>query len=292
MKVRVHLLSSFGLDESGGSPAGVVLNADTFTSDQKKAIAKEVGFSETAFVQKSDRADFKVTFFTPVEEVDLCGHATIATYSLLFAKNILPPGEYTQELKAGVLKIVVKEDGTVVMDQTVPKFGKKIEASVIANVLEIPTEWITSTNLIPQVVSTGLNDLIIPLDTREHLFSIELNDSKISQFEKQHTLDSFHMFTFETIKKDSIANSRNCDPLHGIHEESATGSSTGALACYLFKNEKLSQKQLQKKLLFEQGYSMKKPSQIAVSLTTDQEEITRVQVGGKAIITGEKEINL
>ena len=46
-------------------------------------IAKKIGYSETAFVMKSDKADFRVRFFTPVDEVDLCGHATIATYNLL-----------------------------------------------------------------------------------------------------------------------------------------------------------------------------------------------------------------
>ncbi len=100
-----------------------------------------------------------------------------------------------------------------------------------------------------------------------------------------------HIFTFDTVDEDAIAHSRNFDPLHGIHEESATGSSTGALACYLYINKKVSLQQISQ-LFFEQGYSMRKPSQIIVSLVVNGHEITRVQVGGKAIITGEKQINL
>jgi len=284
-------MNSFGLDSSGGNPAGVVLDADSLSDIQKKMIAREVGFSETAFVQKSDKADLKVTFFTPIEEVDLCGHATIATYALLLEKNLLSPGEYLQELKAGILKININENGIIVMDQTLPKFKNEIDSIEIVDALQIPVEWVTSTNLIPQVVSTGLNDLLIPIKTREQLFSIKLNDERISRFQKQHGLDSFHMFTFDTIEKNLVANSRNSDPLHGIHEESATGSATGALACYLFDREKLSKYHLNK-LLFEQGYSMGQHSQITVSLEVNGQKITRVQVGGKAVITGEKIINI
>ena len=92
----------------------------------------------------------------------------------------------------------------------------------------------TSTFLMPSIVSTGLNDLIIPIDKREHLFSITPDNKRISDFEKENGLDSFHIFTFDTVSKNAVAQSRNSDPIHGIHEESATGSSTGALACYLY----------------------------------------------------------
>ena len=78
-------------------------------------IAKIVGFSETAFVLKSNNADFKVKFFTPHSEVDLCGHATIATLYLLANKGIIRVGGYTQETKAGVLKVENHEDGTIYM---------------------------------------------------------------------------------------------------------------------------------------------------------------------------------
>lgn len=288
MTVTAYLVNVFGVDVSGGNPAGVVLDADTLTAEQKKAIAKEIGFSETAFIQKSSKADFNITFFTPNAEVDLCGHATIAAWTVLFKKGIISAGEYTQEIRAGVLKVTVLEDGTIIMDQTPPVFKKEVAPETIATALGIPSTWITATELMPQVVSTGLNDVHVPIDTREHLFSIEADDAGISDFEKTHMLDSLHVFTLDTIEKTSIANSRNFDPLHAIPEESATGSATGALACYLYKNNKLPQ-QLGT-LSFEQGYSMKNPSKISVSLEVKDEKVKRVQVGGKANILGEKEI--
>ena len=106
MDLTVYKLSSFPKEGHGGNEAGVVLDADSLKDKEMLKIAKEVGFSETAFVSNSNVADFKVRFFTPVNEVSLCGHATIATFNLLRDKEIISPGIYTQETKAGILKLV------------------------------------------------------------------------------------------------------------------------------------------------------------------------------------------
>ena len=76
MGVIVYTLYSFAKDNKGGNLAGVVLDADDLSDIQMLNIANQVGFSETAFVHKSNKATFKVRFFTPNSEVDLCGHAT------------------------------------------------------------------------------------------------------------------------------------------------------------------------------------------------------------------------
>ena len=82
--VHVYVMSAFSKENKGGNKAGVVLNREDLTVRQKMAIAKELGYSETAFVTHSDVADYKIEYFTPTDEVPLCGHATIATFSLLF----------------------------------------------------------------------------------------------------------------------------------------------------------------------------------------------------------------
>ena len=126
MKIQVHTLNAFAKTENGGNPAGVVLNASDLSDEQMLEVAKKVGFSETAFVQKSDNADFKVKFFTPSAEVDLCGHATIATFYLLGNKQVIQPGDYKQETKAGILNIEILHDGSVLMDQNTPIFLYKL----------------------------------------------------------------------------------------------------------------------------------------------------------------------
>ncbi len=292
MQIHVDILNAFTKNGQGGNPAGVVIGIEgkTLSEADMLSVAKQVNLSETAFVGISDKADFRVRFFTPTDELDLCGHATIAAWTQLFHKGIIKPGKYTQEIQAGILQVNVLPDGRVIMDQTLPKFKKEIDETQIAEILGIPVAWIRNTKHTPQVVSTGLNDLLIPLDTREHLFAIQLNDDKISRFEKENGLDSFHLFTLDALEKNSIANSRSADPLHGIHEESATGSAHGALACYLFQKRIITVEKAMEGLVFEQGYSMQRPSEIFVRLDTQDGEITKVQVGGFAAITGVKEI--
>lgn len=118
-------MRAFAKTEKGGNPAGVVFDADGLSESSMKEIASEVGYSETAFVMKSHMADFRVRFFTPIEEVDLCGHATIAAFNLMRDEKIILPGNYTQETKAGVLKLRVYEN-TVFMEQKNLNFSKSL----------------------------------------------------------------------------------------------------------------------------------------------------------------------
>lgn len=288
MTVKTYLLNSFGVNQDDGNPAGVVLNAEKLSDIQKKEIAAKIGFSETAFVEKSDKANFKVTFFTPTEEVDLCGHATIATYSLLLKLGQIKPGEFTQELKAGILKVSVEKDSKVIMDQSLPIFSDPVSPEEVASILGVSVNDISSTNLIPQILSTGLRDIIVPISSREILNKIVPNLKAMSSLNKKTDTIGFHIFTFDVVNSKATANSRNFAPLYGINEESATGSSTGALACYIYKYGRL--KGNLENLVFEQGYSMNKPSEIIVSLNVDTGKITRVRVGGKASLFEEKNL--
>ena len=279
MKVQVFTLNAFAKTENGGNPAGVVLNSDGLSDAQMLSIAKKIGFSETAFVQKSDNADFRVKFFTPSAEVDLCGHATIATFYLLAKRQIIQQGEYTQETKAGVLKIEILQDGSVLMDQNPPKFFDKIDKDLIAESLSISAEVIMD-DLPIQIVSTGLKDIFIPIKSLNQLTQIKPDFEKVNEISKRFDVIGYHLFALET-KFDSIAHCRNFAPLYDIYEEAATGTSSGALSCYLFKYAKINESRIND-LIFEQGYSMDRPSEIKAKLEVNGEEITRVRVGGIA----------
>lgn len=290
MKIKVYLLNVFGISKFGGNPAGIVLNADLLTNEQKKYISKVIGFSETAFVSKSKNADFKVSFFTPKEEVDFCGHATVATYFLLLNKKIIQKNtEYTQELKAGILKIFVNQDTSIIVDQVLPIFSETFSSKQVQSIFNTKIKQVDKLPI--QIVSTGLKDVFLPVIDRKTLFDLKPEFKKMAEFNKTTNTIGFHAFSLDTISLDATAHCRNFAPLYGINEEAATGSSNGALACYLQTYEKLKKKSLNN-LIFEQGYSMNKPSEIIAKLELKNKSITRVQVGGKAYIIGKKEIEL
>ena len=84
--VKVKQIDVFTNNAFSGNPAGVVSEAEILSKEEMQLIACEMSLSETAFIVKPSRnsdADYGVRFFTPKNEVDLCGHATIATVHAL-----------------------------------------------------------------------------------------------------------------------------------------------------------------------------------------------------------------
>ncbi len=279
-KINVATLNAFARTPEGGNPAGVVLDADHLDETSMQRIAARVGMSETAFVQKSAVADFKVRFFTPAAEVDLCGHATIATFSHLFGLRLIRAGQYRQETKAGTLGIEVQTDGTIFMEQTLPVFGNAIDGGDIAASLGKGPASLAP-DMPVQIVSTGLRDTMVPIVSLRELSSLAPDFDRITDISRELGAVGYHAFSLET-KYGSTAHCRNFAPLYAIPEEAATGTSSGALACYLFKHGKVTREQA-RRLVFEQGYSMGRPSEILVRLDIEGKDIAGVYVGGKAI---------
>ncbi len=272
--MKAYILNAFAINTKGGNGAGVVLEADNLSHDEMLSIANSIGLSETAFVSKSEKADFKVRFFTPTSEVDLCGHATVATFHILHKEGLLC-GNYTQETKAGVLNIKVDKKGEVFMEQTLPKHYDVKDKQAILTSLNLCEE-----DLLPlpiEVVSTGVRDIIIPVKDINILKNIKPDFNKISQVSEVNNVLGYHVFTLDT--NNAIASTRNFAPFCGIDEECATGTSNGALACYLYKHHMLENYE---NLVFEQGYFMSQPSEIKVTLEVLNNKITKVLVGGNS----------
>ena len=289
MKIKAYTLNAFAKTIDGGNPAGVVLNADGLSQNNMKIIAGILGLSETAFVMRSNVADFKVRFFTPNEEVDLCGHATIGTFHTLLSRGIIKPGNFSQETRAGVLNVEVKEDLSIMMTQNTPGFYEIIDKEEIADSLNICSNQISEDSPV-QIVSTGLRDILVPIKKLAVLNDINPDFEKIKAISRKYKTIGYHLFTLQSLY-GSTACCRNLAPLYGIPEESATGTSNGALGCYLFKYGKIKAHN-PCLLVFEQGYTMKKPSEIMVSITSDEKEIVDVRVGGIALNLSEIEIDI
>lgn len=275
MDVVVYRLTSFPKEIHGGNEAGVVLDADTLNEKEMLKIAKEVGYSETAFVSKSDKADFKVRFFTPTIEVSLCGHATIATFNLLRDKKIITIGNYTQETKAGILKLDVKED-IVFMEQNAPVYGQVIEPLEFINCF-YNKDYINQ-ELPIIILSTGMKEIFLPVNSVKILNNLTPNIDEIIKISKKYDVIGIHVFS--VTKDQADAYGRNFAPIVGINEESATGTSNGALGCYLNKYVNTDKSEF----ILRQGYSMNKPSEIITKLEIQNKNIDLVWVGGIAKI--------
>lgn len=273
----IYRVTAFSDSIDGGNLAGVVLDADSFSEEQMLGIAKEVGYSETAFVMRSTRANFKVRFFTPTDEVDLCGHATIATFNLLRDLGIITVGCYTQETKAGILKLQIY-DKYVYMEQNTPMYYAVIDKNEIEGCFESHRrDYIGDMPI--QIVSTGLKDIILHVKDLETLLDLRPNLDLIDAISRKYDVVGIHAFCLDTLHGGD-AHVRNFAPRYGIDEEAATGTSNAALACYMMKYLK---NQFDGNLVIEQGHSMKKPSKIIVKVRANYDDVIEVYVGGSAI---------
>jgi PhzF family phenazine biosynthesis protein len=285
MNVEVSLIKTFTKDKSRGNPAGVVLDADNLTSEQMVGISSKLGFSESAFVQKPEKADFRVRFFTLTQEVNLCGHATIATFYELMRTGRISVGENpiqkTQQTGAGVLPVTCHPNGLIMMDQTEPIFYEPgPNRKIVATLLSLKEEDLDNSPI--QSVSTGTPKLIIPIKNLDRLFAIEPDLDGISQYCREHNTNGFYPFTQETRSKYADFHTRQFNPLFGINEDPITGVAAGALACYASKYQ-LSDKS---SLVIEQGYIMNKEGLIYVDIKDG------VKVGGFAVKFDEQTISI
>lgn len=275
--MKIWRLRAFPKTNYGGNKAGVVPDATGLSEAQMQQIAHDVGYSETAFVIPGNETDFQVRFFTPTAEVDLCGHATIATFNLLRDTKQINVGFFTQETKAGILKLDVRDD-VVYMEQPKPTFFETIKPYELTPCFT-QDDFVDSSSPI-QVVSTGIKEIFVPVKSIELLHQLTPNIEEITRLSKRYGAIGIHAFALDD-KVDAYG--RNFAPVVGIDEESATGTSNGALSCYLYQYVKQ-----QEHYILRQGYSMNEPSEIVTTIELKNGTIDTVWVGGSATIIEEE----
>jgi PhzF family phenazine biosynthesis protein len=173
MEIEIQIINAFTDGESGGNPAGVVLDADKLSVSQKLKIAAKVGLSETAFVSSSKSADFKLDFFTPKRQIAHCGHATIATFSYLQQLGRIGTAATSKETIDGNRNIFIDGD-MAFMEQLAPSYKEvdHLMESLISS-LGISVRDLLS-NYKPFIVNTGNSFLVVPLKDQTTVLSVEI----------------------------------------------------------------------------------------------------------------------
>lgn len=281
----VAIVKAFTHENQGGNGAGIVVLNEQISDDRKQEIANKVGLSETAFIFKQDENDYNLSFFTPVCEVDLCGHATIAAFYYLgkmgHVKGFNETRTVYQNTKAGRLKIEITfknhDVEYVLMQQSRPQiYGELKEIKQIAASLNIDEGSIglTDYDISPTIVSTGLKDILVPVRTRDVLNNLKADFKMIEDISYENDVVGYHVFTIEKGK----VYARNFAPKVGIDEECATGTSNGVLGSLLFS------KGFSNHMEVIQGEAMNQKSLIYVKVDCHKGTMD-VYVGGKANVT-------
>ena len=280
--MELYVADAFTTTRFSGNQAGVaLLGAEEFPAESLMgALAGELKHSETAFVRQTGEKAFHIRYFTPAEEVDLCGHATIAAFTVLRDTGAISPGDYALHTRSGDLEIGVGADA-VWMDMAAPQDGRSFsaqeqEALYAAYGLSLADR---PEGLEPQAVSTGLMDILLPVKDQETLDRALQNEGEVTRLSEHYGVVGVHMFCPHT--PDAAAHCRNFAPLYAIPEEAATGTSNGALTYYLYRRGLIRAGEVNR---FVQGEKMGKPSEILSSIAEDAGGI-KVRVGGRALLT-------
>ena len=281
MFVLVQTVAAFPDGERGGNPAGVVVDANGLSREQKQTVARRVGLSETAFVSISSIASCKLDFFTPTRQIPHCGHATIAAFYLLRQLGLVDDGPHSKETIDGTRRIQV-DGGVVFMEQRAPRYAPvPVESGMGERVL---TALAISRDRLadgpgPFVVDTGNAFLVLPLD-EPSLARLRPDLDLIEAISGELDLIGFYPFSSQTRGVGRHASARMFAPRFGIPEEAATGAAAGGLACYL--RDKLGVED--RRILVEQGRLMESPSPslLTIDLTLESGSVSSLMVGGTA----------
>ena len=274
---KFYIVDAFTDTLFGGNPAGVVLipQGEDFPSDEfMLKTAAELRYSETVFVKTffSEALSFHLRYFTPAAEVDLCGHATIATFSALYQDGLLDKtnddsaSAYNCKTLAGDLIISV-DKGFVMMEMGEPKvLGEIREPSAIERLYKVMGQSDAPTDLPIKMVSTGLPDIILPVASREELNRLAPDFPALAKLSEEYAVTGVHAFALNP--SGPTAYCRNFAPLYEIDEEAATGTSSGALTYYLYSRGLLP---ADNRCRFLQGEAMGRPSIIETELRIEKE---------------------
>ena len=223
--------------------------------------AKEVGYSESAFLVKQDE-NFRIKYFSPEEEVAFCGHATIASAAALAQKY--GDGKYNLIINDGEVNVEVQNrDGNYFATlNSINTYTEEVDNLYVEKVIDEFNFTIKDLNekFPVKIAFAGARHLILVLKDKQKLTDMSYNFDTIKVLMKEKDLTTISILYNED---ESLFHSRNAFAFGGVYEDPATGAAAVALGGYLrdigFKKEG--------KIEIIQGVDMNIPSKLFVSYT-------------------------
>lgn len=291
MTITAHIVNAFA--ENGGhsgNPAAVILGEPSLLPEQRQAIAKTIGVSETVFLdsQRNGKAQFKASFYTPTRPIANCGHATIAAFSLVHEFTGKSFGAFDVEFNndEGSVQDIYTDNESIFLRLKKPKYFHGKESLSRDETLEI-TE---SLGLKPRDIdhsadvhirSFGNPFILVSVKSAEALRRIHPNFNHLETLSSRFNVIGFYPFTRDVHVKGRDAAARMFAPRYGIPEESATGMAAAALAEYLHEHRGLRQS----RFLIEQGRFMNRSSPSLVEARMETSilgNLKAIQIGGQS----------
>jgi len=227
-RIKIYQVDAFAEKAFQGNPAGVCIIRKPLDEKWMQAIALEMNLSETAFAIPLEGTNvkscskFQLRWFTPVLEVDLCGHATLAMAKVLFDVCKVETEKIKFYTKSGEL-IVSRINGGFCLDFPIDFFD---QVPVRSELLEV----LGSGTIEDCVLSRKLKMLLIRLKSKEEVIALKPDFTRLGNIEKLYSNRDFIVTARSTDEFDFV--SRFFAPGFGINEDPVTGSAHTVLAPY------------------------------------------------------------
>jgi trans-2,3-dihydro-3-hydroxyanthranilate isomerase len=240
------------------------------------AFAHETRLSETSFIQlpTRDGADYRNRIFSMAGELPFAGHPSLgAAVAVARAAGVSAPVSYTQETGAGLQQVDVEpqaERFAASMLQGPPRFGDELEAGAVVGALGLAVKD-AHPQLAPQVVSTGLPHLMLPLANRDALAQIHPDLDAIDALLASSR--AYGIYAAWIGPEQGSARARLFTRSAQASEDPATGSAAGPLCAYVHRLTG------RESLEIVQGVEMGRPSRLRAEISGD-----RVRVSGSVVV--------
>lgn len=275
--MTLERIAAFSQGDSGGNPAGVVIQSHLPSGAEMQALARDVGYSETAFAAP-DGDHWTVRYYSPEAEVAFCGHATIALGVAL--GKTYGAGRYDLNLSNGGISVSAMQaaNGWMAELQSPKTWSKPLPDALTAKLKAL--FGLTDDQLDPRLPETlafaGVQHAIIALRSRDDLAQMRYDFDDGVAIMREYDLTTISLLFIEA---DDIFVSRNAFAIGGVVEDAATGAAAAALGGALVD---LDWSGLRNGGTFtiRQGEDMGQPSVLNVRVTGQSGD--SVSVGGTA----------
>ncbi|MBZ9711955.1 MULTISPECIES: PhzF family phenazine biosynthesis isomerase [Deinococcus] len=283
-------VSAFTDTPGHGNRAGVVLEGQTLSRQDMQALAALIGAPETVFITRREGPIARVRYFTPTQEVDFCGHATVAL-GLTLAQAGEWDGRSPLYLDTLAGRVPLRLDTAagvpqrVWMQQPSPAY-RELPRSIrteLAEALGIDARMVHR-GLPLAAASTGLWSVFLPLLDSVILDGLEPDLPRIQALTE--ALEVASLYAYAPMGVNRFA-ARDFAPAVGIPEDPVTGSAAGALMALLARQGRLPVRGERACGVVYQGHALGTPGEVEVELELQGEQIVAVHVGGCATVERE-----
>jgi PhzF family phenazine biosynthesis protein len=211
---KIVQVDSFTAEPFKGNPAGVCFVNGEKDDSWMRGVAAEMNLAETAFLRRRDDGSYDLRWFTPVAEVDLCGHATLASAHVLWEDGDLPATETALfHTKSGLLKADRRGDWIELDFPATPP-----------EVIEPPEGLLDALGAKARYVGRSRFDYLVELDSEEAVARLESDLRRLAEFPVRGAI-----VTAPSSPQDDFV-SRFFAPAFGVPEDPVTGSAHCCLA--------------------------------------------------------------